>query len=223
MMTRIGAADPRDGIAWLAEHLRTKLDAGSVLWLLSGGSAIDIAVAVAAQLATHPDRNRLTVSLVDERFGEPGHADSNWQQLLERGFSIPGATLVPILQGEDLTTTAETFAATFARLRHETDHTIGLFGMGTDGHTAGILPYSSAVEATGLIYAYDWPPYQRITLTTQAIRELHEGVLYAAGSDKWPQLQRLFELTLPIPEQPVQILKSLPNFTVLTDYKGENT
>ena len=37
--------------------------------------------------------------LTDERYGPVGHPDSNWSQLLQKGFDLPQAKLVPVLTG----------------------------------------------------------------------------------------------------------------------------
>src|SRR5450830_1401642 len=50
-----------------------------ILWLLSGGSSIPIAI-IASQSLQNIDLSNLFVSLTDERYGPIGHKDENWQQ-----------------------------------------------------------------------------------------------------------------------------------------------
>src|SRR6266566_4768573 len=86
-------------VAHCTAVLRQQLQAGKrVLWLVSGGSVIPVAVAVAQKFTGIPV-GKLTVSLTDERPGPVGHPDSNWLGLQQAGLQLPGATLRPILTG----------------------------------------------------------------------------------------------------------------------------
>lgn len=187
----------------------------SVLWLVSGGSCIEVAVA-ASKLLEGIDLSGLTVSLVDERYGSPGHADSNWHQLAQAGFHLPGATLHPVLTGDSLEATATAFDDFLAATFLTCEYRVGLLGIGPDGHTSGILPHTPAITAPGLAYAYDGGKYQRVTTTADALAKLNEAVVYATGEAKWPVLDRL-ETDLPPAEQPAQLLKQVHKLTVFTD------
>jgi 6-phosphogluconolactonase/glucosamine-6-phosphate isomerase/deaminase len=214
-------------IATLTQHL----NAGErVLWLVPGGSAIAIAAAVAEELRAKPYPN-LVITLTDERYGEPGHPDSNWRKLLEAGLVIPGATMLPVLMpGASLEATAATFARTLEGRLAGADFALGLFGIGPDGHTSGILPHSPAVTATQLAVGYDGrllppvtpggPQFERVTTTPPAIARLHEAVVYAVGQDKWPVLDTL-RTHKPLSDQPAQVLKQVHQVTVFNDHKGD--
>lgn len=190
-----------------------------VLWLIPGGSAIAIASEVGKRLVGL-DMKGLYVTLTDERFGDVGHADSNWQQLSEAGFRLSGAKLSPVLHNLDIKQTTRLFAKELETQLANVDFSIGLFGMGADGHTAGILPNSTAVSSTQLAAHYPASQYLRITMTPKAIAQLDEAVLYAAGQEKWDALERLQE-KIALSLQPAQILKQVPMFTIYNDYKGE--
>jgi 6-phosphogluconolactonase/glucosamine-6-phosphate isomerase/deaminase len=187
----------------------------TVLWLLSGGSAMEVAVA-AAQVLEGENLSGLMVSLIDERYGQVGHADSNWHQLSAAGFRLTGATLHPVLTGAPAAQTASDYEAWLRAQFDIADFRLGLLGIGGDGHTAGILPHSPAVTAPGLVYAYAGPDYQRITLTGRALARLSEAVVYVAGQSKWPLLDQL-ETVLDPADQPAQLLKAVPRLTLYTD------
>lgn len=205
---------------FIAERLNGALRQNrKVLWLVPGGSAIAIAAQAAAALNS-AGLPRLTVTLTDERYGAPGHPDSNWRQLEKAGFSLPAARLIPVLKGQDLPATARTWAVELEEVLRACDYKLGFFGMGADGHTAGILPDSPAVTTRELTCAYDGGTYQRITVTEQAIIRLDEAVVYATGEAKWPVLDRL-ETDLDVATQPAQILKRVPKLTIFNDHKGE--
>lgn len=212
----IPATSPEPVGNYLAELISAQLaDGRSVLWLVSGGSAAAAAVVAAGLLRAH-DLSRLTVSLIDERYGQLGHADSNWTQLLAAGFELPGARLQPVLTGAGQAETAAQFAEFLGTEFAAADYAVGLLGIGPDGHTAGILPHSPAVTAPGLACAYDGGAFARITATPLAISQLQAAVVYAAGAAKWPVLDRL-ETDLPVAEQPAQALKTVPKLTIFSD------
>jgi 6-phosphogluconolactonase/glucosamine-6-phosphate isomerase/deaminase len=196
-------------LAKLAENKR-------VLWFLSGGSGIKVVLEVARQLAGH-DLHNLSVTLTDERYGAIGHPDENWQQLLDQGFSLPGATLYRPLINEDSITTTNRFGAWIAQHMADAHYSIGLFGIGSDGHTAGIKPHSSAVTANAWTDYFQSDDFERITITLLPISQLNEIVVQASGADKLPVLQSLFTQSLSVIEQPAQALKTAPRATLYTD------
>lgn len=200
--------------------LREHLDKGEkVTWLVCGGSAVDIAAAVSEALFG-TDVLRLTVTLTDERFGEVGHEDSNWIQLEKAGFQLEKAFTVPVLTNKNMEQTVADFDTTLDNMLHNADYKIALFGMGADGHIAGILPESGAILAEGLAAGYQTPDFTRITMTFEAIKLLDEAVLYVRGGKKLKALQDL-QQPLTLQHQPAQIIKKLSKATVYNDQIGE--
>ncbi len=192
-----------------------------VLWLVSGGSNIDVSVAVAKTLENIP-LDTLFISLTDERFGDIGHAYENWQQLLDAGFNVPGATLYRPLIGKSRYETAEAFDLWLGEQLGQADYSIGLFGVGSDGHTAGIKPGSPATSAEGWITAYTGNDFERITMTFDAIQRLDEVVVQAISPDKKPVIIDLLYDDIPLNKQPAQVLKLIKESTLFTDYKETN-
>jgi 6-phosphogluconolactonase/glucosamine-6-phosphate isomerase/deaminase len=187
-----------------------------ILWFIPGGSGLAIAVATAQRLVGQVPAN-LTVMLTDERYGPVGHADSNWQQLLAAGFTLPGAVLIPVLNAVSLEETARAYNQVLQRELAAADYKLGLFGLGVDGHTAGILPHSPAVFSADLACAYDAGNFQRLTMTPRALAWLDEAVVYAVGTNKrsaWAELAA----DVNINDQPAQALKQIPKLTIFSDY-----
>ena len=208
-----------DTAKFIANSILNQLSSGkSVLFFVTGGSGIEVGVKVSKILEKESLEN-LTVTLTDERYGPVGHKDSNWQQLLDKGFDLPGAKLVPVLTGVDTKTTTQKFNQALNRELTKDSYKIGLFGIGADGHTAGILPGSGAVNSPDLAYNYQTPQFERITITPRAIMELDQAIVYAKGKEKWKTLGEL-QTDQDINIQPAQILKTVPLLTMFTDYKN---
>lgn len=220
MITYKKIADDTPVVEYLVERIANNLHAGKqVLWLVCGGSAAAVAIAVSKQLQGK-DLRLLTITLTDERYGDVGHVDSNWQQLRNGGFDLPGAVMVPVLEpGEDRGLATEKFNDNLRGLLRRADYRIGLFGVGMDGHTAGILPHSPAVRAADFAVSYEGPDYMRITMTPHAITSLDEAVVYAVGQSKWPVIDSFDEDISP-DAQPSQVLKQVPLLTICSDHKG---
>jgi 6-phosphogluconolactonase/glucosamine-6-phosphate isomerase/deaminase len=203
----------------LAAELKQRLQAGQLVWLISGGS--NISLAVTAMAALPPElTERLAISLIDERYGPVGHKDSNWQQLTDAGFDFQRATAQPILNGGDIETSAANYSGWLQTQLDNGVSLIGQFGMGADGHIAGILPDSPAVTANGLVTAYHSEQFDRITTTFALIRRCTAAYLLAFGDDKRPMLERLREPDS-LSKQPAQILRELADSYVYNDQIGE--
>ena len=206
---------------YIATTIQKNLSAGKkVLWLVPGGSSIAIATEVSKLLAD-TDLTNLSMTLTDERYGEIGHPNSNWQQLADAGFGLPGALTVPVLTGEDRKITTVEYTHNLQELLNNADFSLGFFGIGDDGHTAGILPHSPAVSSVDLSASYDAGNFERVTITFKTICLLNEAVVYAAGQAKWPILDQL-GTDIDLDNQPAQILKKVPKLTIFNDHKGDD-
>lgn len=188
-----------------------------VLWLVTGGSSISLQILI-AQKIINPLPGKLIITLTDERYGKENHSESNWLRLKELGFEIKGAELIPILSNKNIFETTNDFAKILESKMAEVDYRIGLFGVGADGHTAGILPKSMAVDSEKVAVFYSAPPFDRITITPKTILKLDQAFVYAIGEKKWPIIEKLKE-EFPINELPAQILKRVPLLKIFTDNK----
>jgi 6-phosphogluconolactonase/glucosamine-6-phosphate isomerase/deaminase len=203
----------------LASTIKEHLAAGEhVLWFLSGGSGIQV-VLETDRLLVDTDLTNLHVTLSDERYGPVDHPDENWKQLLDDGMQLQGATLYRPLIGEECTKTTDEFGAWIMQTMSNVNYKIGLFGIGNDGHTAGIKPHSSAVDAAAWADSFQGDDFQRITMTPFAISQLDEAVIQASGADKLSTLRQLVHQTIEITNQPAQILKTIKKCTLYTDNK----
>lgn len=220
----IKVTEPQSAAEALTQRLRQELSKDQrVLWLVPGGSNIPLSVQVMHALLP-ATQQRLAIMLTDERYGTLDHPDSNTRQLREAGFTPGEATVVPVLTPENLPL-AETCARYEAAIRvafDNADVVIGQFGMGADGHIAGVLPGSPAINSRNLVAGYDAGNFVRITLTPPAIKQISAAYLFAFGEAKREALINLQSKTLPLTQQPAQIIKSLPEAYVYNDQIGED-
>lgn len=201
----------------IASAINRELRLGkSVLWFISGGSSIPVEILI-AQKIKDVQQDKLVVTLTDERYGEIDHKESNWFKLKTGGFDIKGAKIIPFLCGKDILNTTSDIIQTLTTELEKAPYKIGLFGVGTDGHTAGILPNSESVKADYLVYSYDAPPFTRITITPKTILNLDEAFIYAIGESKLEVIKKLKLDDLTVEELPAQILKAIPLLTVFTN------
>lgn len=208
-----------DGVANLTERLVRELAEGRrVLWVVSGGSNIPASVQVMDSIPAKLTGG-LSVMLADERYGAVGHADSNWLQLEQTGFKADNAQLLPALeQGLDFEQTIERYNKVAAQAFEDNDVVIAQLGIGADGHIAGVLPGSPAAKAAGeLVAGYHSGPYDRLTLTFAGLRHIDAAYAFAFGNSKAEALHTLQDQSLPLEQQPSQILKELPEAFLYSD------
>lgn len=197
----------------IADGILTESAHQPVLFLVSGGSATQVASHVIRMLEKHSLHFPITIAQIDERYGPVGHIDANWPTLLEQVGEMTQMATHPILEGTSREETVKSYED-FLRF-HANDFIVGLLGVGLDGHTAGILPGSlAAQEQERWVIGYEGPDYNRITVTFPFLRELDWAVLYAQGAPKRTLLESLEDQREPL-ESPVHALKSLANITII--------
>ncbi len=215
---KTSSADPV--VAYITLEISEHLAAGEdVLWIVTGGSSIKTAASVADKLRS-ADLKKLTAVLSDERYGPPGHSDSNWSQLIGSGFKLPGAKLIPILDGSSMKDTVERFDKILRREIKNADYKIGLIGVGPDSHIAGIKPGSPAMKTTAMAIGYDWDDHRRITMTFAAISLMDAVVAYMGGEAKRSAIETL-EADAPLRQAPSQILKQVAKAVIFNDRVGK--
>lgn len=195
----------------LAEHQQ-------VVWLLPGGSNVPISVA-AMRLVDEQLSSRLVLMQTDERFVALNSPDCNWHQLLQAGLEVKQAKAYPILADDatDLSQTVANYATTVQQQFEQAEAIIGQFGIGPDGHIAGILPGSPAVSDTALVAGYHTPQFTRVTLTPVALKRVTEALAFAFGDNKKTALQRLQDSSTPLDSLPSGILWQIPTSVVYND------
>lgn len=201
----------------IAGYIKKQLDSNkSVLWLVSGGSAIKVAVRARQLLGRLKTGIVLHVALCDERYGSVGHSNSNLEQLIEAGFDTANLKIYPVLTGGTIESTSRDYNETLHNILQKVGSTVGLLGMGADGHTAGLLPGNPLMDSSDYVGFFEGQDFKRITTTPALLRQIDQIFLYAVGREKWPIIRQIDSTLLPVAS-----LRQSKNVTVYTDYKGD--
>lgn len=175
---------------------------GAASLIMSGGSSPKPLFAALAQTSLPWDR--VTVSLVDERWVEPGAAGSNETFIKESLLTGRAAAANFISLKSPHATAEEGLAEIEARFDSvPAPFDICVMGMGADSHTASWFPKSigraeamaidnkarfAYVDARVCAGAGDFP--DRITLTLSAVMDARDIVLFIPGTEK----AKIFEI-----------------------------
>lgn len=175
------------------------------LFLVSGGSALKILDYIKPEYLNE----ELTVTLVDERFSEDPEINNFlnlqktafFQTALEREVHFIGTLPRP---GEIVADMVSRFEMALKNWKNQNPQgkIIALFGMGTDGHTAGIFPFpenpkffSEEFESSKWVVGYTAPQKakfpQRVTTTFTFFKNIDHAVLFTCGKEKAQCLQNL--------------------------------
>ncbi len=220
-MQFVKTVDEKEGVEAMAGELAASLGENlRVLWLICGGSNIPFAAEamnIIRKTVSTEQLGLLTVGQTDERYGTVGHQDSNWKQMKDAEFNFDNINPMPILLGESLEKTVHEYERRITNAFEENDRVIAQFGIGADGHVAGMLPHTGGIAATEVVYGYDSMPFVRITLTPPAFARIDSAYTFAFGSSKKEAIKKLTSAELPLAEEPCQILKQIPQSFFYSD------
>ncbi|WP_293932592.1 6-phosphogluconolactonase [Iodobacter sp.] len=142
------------------------------------------------------DWSKVTITLADERWVAPDHADSNERLTRENLLQDKAANATFISQVSSAPTAHEgqaTIEARLAALPAPLD--VLILGMGDDGHTASLFPAAAELEAactsTARCAAVTPPaaPHQRITLTLPTLAAARSVIVHITSDSKKALLQ----------------------------------
>jgi 6-phosphogluconolactonase/glucosamine-6-phosphate isomerase/deaminase len=208
----------------VSERINNELAAGRlVLWLVCGGSNIETEVEIMNRVRrSGQPLDSLTVLPMDERYGPAGHEDSNHRQLSEKGFEPDLANWYDVLEKNmPLADTVEYYTHLAEHAFAPDTCVVGVFGLGEDGHTAGVKPDSPAVyETAATVVGYDSPPFVRLTLTPQQLVRVNVAYVLAYGEAKRETLERLRRNDEPLEKLPAALLYDIPEVYVFNDQLG---
>jgi len=145
------------------------------------------------------DWSRVHVFWTDERFVPADHAESNSKLALDTFLArvpVPRYHVHPIptdlpTAGDAAMSYEQTLRTVFRVQGGEVpSFDLVILGMGSDGHTASLFPYSDAVREQGAIVCAVSRPEgpSRISLTAPVLRAARRILVLVSGPDKSPTL-----------------------------------
>ena len=179
--------NPQEGIRLANKFLIKTLDKRTVLFL-SGGKTPE---PLYRKFAREKKFVVGAVGMIDERFTERGHTESNEAMIEKTGLlsylSKKNIPFYPMLRkGLPFEKCAHTYDVTVRFLLNHFSKSVGVMGIGEYGHTAGILP-NAKEEPRKLVSAVLDPNGvypQRITMTFSALTLIDILVVLAFGENK---------------------------------------
>lgn len=194
MIEIVRVADRAEGNLKAHEILKGIVDSQTLL-ALSGGTSPDY-----SQMLVEPaDIIPGAICVVDERYGESYHENSN--ELLLKNAQVLDyceRKRIPfhkILEGKGIEQTAEDYDQLMSELFVKYQKKVGVMGIGVNLHTAGLFPHTESVKSAKFVTfetVNDQFP-QRVTLTLRALGEFGYFVILAFGEGKKEALAKMLD------------------------------
>lgn len=191
--------DPQSGTS-LAKEIIYKNSNNQTVLFLSGGSTPK---SLYQFLAKEAKLSLGAAGMVDERYGEPFHRNSNEEMIRESGildyFQNKNSKFYKILQGnKSLKNTAISYNNVVKKLWRRFSKKIAVMGIGEDGHTAGLpagIKNSKLKIQNYVTKLSDFPGElkKRITLTFKALSEMDLLIILVFGGNKKQALNLMFK------------------------------
>jgi 6-phosphogluconolactonase len=149
---------------------------------------------------------RVNLFQVDERVAPDGHADRNLTQLFQAIAGTPMVTQLRIFPMPVLAEDLEEGCREYTQVLDEITEGKGLdlihLGLGSDGHTASLVPGDGVMEVQDRLVACTQNNYQgriRMTLTYPLLNAAKQLLWIVTGSEKHEMVQRLLQQDPSIP------------------------
>ena len=149
---------------------------------------------------------RVNLFQVDERVAPDGHADRNLTQLFQAIAGTLMLTQLRIFPMPVLAEVLEEGCREYVKILDEVTESKGLdlihLGLGSDGHTASLVPGDKVMEVQDRLVACTQNTYQgriRMTLTYPLLNSGKQLLWIVTGSEKQEMVQRLLQQDPSIP------------------------
>jgi 6-phosphogluconolactonase len=149
---------------------------------------------------------RVNLFQVDERVAPDGHADRNLTQLFQAIAGTPMVTQLRIFPMPVLAADLEEGCREYTQVIDELTEGKGLdlihLGLGSDGHTASLVPGDEVMEVQDRLVACTQNTYQgriRMTLTYPLLNSAKQLLWIVTGSEKQEMVKRLLQQDPSIP------------------------
>ena len=194
MIKLVGVKDKSEGQIKAHDILKRLVDKHTLL-ALSGGTSVDYRKMLVESTDVIPG----AICVVDERYGEEFHRDSNELLLKNQGIKdFADEECIEthkILKGKGFLETAKIYEKEIEDLLKRFKKRVGVMGIGANLHTAGIFPFSVAAHSPDFVVAeeVDGKFPKRITLTMRALGEFTNFLILMFGEEKKEVLRILLD------------------------------
>jgi len=182
---------------------------GKFTWALSGGSTPK---AVYQCIATEPYRNSIDWTKVwlfwsDERCVPPDHSESNYRMAMDAGMAglgIPPSQIFRMRAEEQLFEHTADYEEILKSQCEDGHLDLVMLGMGEDGHTASLFPYTHGLNSREQLVTANYIPKLeawRMSFTFQTLDLARHAVIYALGASKGPMIAE----ALSAPYDPIRL------------------
>jgi 6-phosphogluconolactonase/glucosamine-6-phosphate isomerase/deaminase len=235
-MLRIQSTDDPKGnaVAYINSLLAGNVNS-PILLMIAGGSAQEIVSSIDPELLN----DQLTVTVTDERYTDD-IVDNNFASLQGTSFYnnliSAGSYCIDtqIFSGENHNEHAVRFAKNLADWKRDFPNgkIIALFGVGRDGHIAGIIPNilsndefdqkfnNPNIWAVDLI-ATDNPHVERTSITFPFMKLIDFPLVYMVGSEKTDALAKITAKEGDLYTTPARVLNEMKEPIIFTDISIE--
>lgn len=190
---------------FIEERMRTAiLTKGSFTMAISGGKTPWQMLKILAKAKLRWEK--VFLFQVDERVAPDGNEERNLTQLFK---SIEGSGIMTRINvfpmhviSENLEEETKSYEEAIRNLTENGELDLIHLGMGSDGHTASLIPGDSVCEITDADIAMTLHPYQgrmRMTMTYPLINRAKEVLWLVTGEEKAEMLKRLLQQDPSIP------------------------
>jgi 6-phosphogluconolactonase/glucosamine-6-phosphate isomerase/deaminase len=219
-ITVIEVEDKKEGSKIAFELLKRIIDKKTLLFLSGGNTPKDL-----YKLIAQDSSNKIVpgaVATVDERWGYPGHKDSNEKMIEDTGLykfmEKNNVEIHTILHGIlKRPETAKRYDIQLRGLFERFKKSVSIMGIGVDGHTAGLAANINKWQTWKFAIDYinndsGWFYPERITITPTALNKIKNHIILVFGSKK--------KLALEVNKYPAKIFKNMSGKVYLiTDQK----
>ena len=196
-------ADATAGLELASTILEGVVDRRTALFLSGGSTPKPLYERIAKEEKLHPG----VVGLVDERFGEPYHDQSNEKMILQSGLirylSMRDIQYYSVLRGLPIVETADRYDELVRSLHTVYPKLVGIFGLGKDGHTSSIAPNRSdfinpmfekaeSLKMVSHLHDKTGPFGQRVGMTFLGLSMFDLLIILAFGQEKEAMFQLMF-------------------------------
>ena len=185
---------------------------------LSGGSTPVKIFQKLCDLEEKLDWSKVYLFWSDERSVLPTHPDSNYRMAMEEGglskLPIPKNQIFRMIAEEDIEANAKAYEDVILDKLGSHPFDLVMLGMGDDGHTGSLFPYTKALKTKGRLVIPNFVPQKnswRMTFTYECINRSRHICLYVLGASKAEMLEKVLLGPSHPDELPSQLIGSASN------------